>query len=132
MKKNLDEMHDATVAVGKQTPAMKQTTDELKELTCTMYRSLRQGNAKMSRDQDLVDMRKAEEISEKLAEASEYMQGFEYQVWSPSCENVISREKVMEQAVREFLAKLQGFSHKRDKVAATKTAEDYQDRKSVV
>jgi hypothetical protein len=115
LKQNLDEVHDKTLEVAK-------TTGEVKHVTCTTYRSLRQGAPKESRDQDLQDIRNAKTIAGKLAEAAEYMQGFEYQVWSPECEGDLSRDEILEMSVRELLAKMQGYVDDRSDVSASKIA----------
>jgi hypothetical protein len=126
MKEQLDEMHDATVAVPKKLDGMKKTTDDMETTTCTMYRSLRQGNSKLSRDQDFEDIVRAEDISGKLAEAAEYMQGFEFQVWAANCDSELSRDEVIEQFAKELLAKMQGFTSDRETVGATKTSDKMQ------
>lgn len=122
MKQQLDQMHDATVAVPDKLSGMKTTTEEMKVTTCTMYRSMRQGNAKLSRDQDFQDIVRAEDIAGRLAEAAEYMQGFEYQVWTNICADELPREVVLEQAMKELLAKIQAFSGNRSDVKATKSS----------
>jgi len=119
LKKDMDEMHDATLGMEKITEGMSKTT-------CVMYRSLRQGNAKLSRDQDFEDIRAVKDVSGRLAEAAEYMQGFEYQVWSPTCIDEASRDVALEQSVRELLSKIQGFIKDRSEVGATKTSENAQ------
>lgn len=119
MKQNLDEMHSSTLG-------MERTTLSMEATTCTMYRSLRQGNAKLSRDKDFEDIQDAKNIAARLTEASEYMQGFEFQVWSPLCKNEIPRELVVEQGMRELLNKAQIFMHNRAKPWATKTGKDAQ------
>jgi hypothetical protein len=126
MKQQLDQMHDATVAVPDKLSGMKGTTDEMKTTTCTMYRSLRQGNAKLSRDQDFEDIVRAPDVAGRLAEAAEYMQGFEYQVWAPVCADELPRELVMEQAMKELMAKMQGFAGKRGDVRATHSSKEMQ------
>ncbi len=115
----LTDMHDATMG-------MQTTTDGMSKTTCVMYRSLRQGNAKVSRDKDFDDIRNAENIAGRLAEAAEYMQGFEYQVWSPTCIGEVSRDVALEQSVRELLTKIQGFIGDRSEVSATKTSKNFQ------
>lgn len=117
LKKDMDEMHDATLGMEKITEGMSKTT-------CVMYRSLRQGNAKLSRDQDLEDMRQRESIPGRLAEAAEYMQGFEYQVWSPTCVDETPRDVALEQNVREMIAKIQDFIKDRSKVSATQKSDN--------
>lgn len=119
MIRNMDEMHDTTLEMGK-------TTKDMSKTTCVMYRSLRQGNAKLSRDQDFEDIRSAKNIASRLAEAAEYMQGYEYQVWSPTCIDETSRDVALEQSVRELLSKSLGFSKDYSEVGATKTSDDAQ------
>lgn len=126
MKQNLDDMHDATLEMGKTTKDMKSITEGMSKTTCVMYRSLRQGNAKLSRDQDFEDIRAANDVAVRLAEAAEYMQGYEYQVWSPTCIDETSRDVALEQSVRELLSKVQGFIKNRSEVGARKTSEDAQ------
>ncbi len=145
MKKNMDEMHDDTHKMSGTTEGMAKTTEELKKLTedmakttealkkltesvskttCIMYRSLRQGNAKASRDQDLQDIANAKDVAARLADAAAYMQGYEYQVWSPTCIDEASRDIAIEQSAREMLAKIQGFIKDRSEVGATKTSDN--------
>ncbi|NDF16018.1 hypothetical protein EB061_11990 [bacterium] len=126
LKKQLDQMHDATVAVPDKMESMKTTTDEMKTTTCTMYRSMRQGSSKLSRDQDFEDIVRSQNIAGRLAEAAEYMQGFEYQVWAQVCADELPRDIVLEQAMKELLAKLQSYAGNRDDVSATQSSPEMQ------
>ena len=126
LKQQLDQMHDATVAVPEKLNGMKNTTDQMKATTCTMYRSMRQGSSKISRDQDFEDIVRAKDVAGRLAEAAEYMQGFEYQVWAQVCADELPREIVLEQAMKELLAKIQTFSGRRNDVSATQSSNEMQ------
>jgi hypothetical protein len=119
MKQKMDEMHDATVAVPKKLEKMEQ-------ITCVTYRSLRQGDAKASRDRDFADMKNAETIGGKLAEAAQYLQGFEFQIWSPVCQPELKHDILLEQFAREFLAQTRGIATDLSAVSATKQSADMQ------
>jgi hypothetical protein len=129
----LNDMHDATVDVNKKTDHLsastdhlKDKTDEIEKATCKMYTSLRQGNAKQSRDADMTAMRASKNINEKLELSAKYMQGFEYQLWTDSCAEVAPRDVVIDQAVTELLTTLEPYVKDRSKVTATKQSDDYQ------
>jgi hypothetical protein len=119
VKEQLDEMHDATVAVPKKLEKMEQ-------ITCVTYRSLRQGDAKASRDRDLADMERAETLGGKLAEAAQYMQGFEFQLWSPVCQPELKHDALLEQFAREMLAQVTAYATDHSVVAATKQSANMQ------
>ena len=133
-------MHDATMGMAKTTGGMAKTTEEMakttqdmsktthrmEDTTCKMYTSLRQGNSKVSRDTDMKAIREGSDITEKLELAAKYMQGFEYQVWTPSCAEVAPREIVIEQAATELLTGIQPFAKNRSNVNATKRSSDYE------
>jgi len=87
------DMRDTTGGMSKTTEDMSKTTKRMEETTCKMYTSLRQGNSKVSRDADIEAIRKGKNITEKLELAAKYMQGFEYQVWTTSCADVVPRSR---------------------------------------
>ncbi len=122
----VNDMHDATMEMQKQTKDMGDTTKRMEETTCKMYTSLRQGNAKQSRDADMTAMRGSKNINEKLELAAKYMQGFEYQLWTSSCADVAPREVAIDQAVTELLTNLEPYVSDRSQVNATKQSGDYQ------
>lgn len=139
MKRNLDDMHaktgqmaETTSGMAKTTEGMSQTTnhmsettDSMRETTCSMYISLRQGNAKVSRDTDFKNIIEGKNIEEKLAMASIYMQGFEFQVWTPDCEDIkLTRESTYAQFARELLAKIQAYEGKKEDPSPLKMSED--------
>ncbi len=124
MSETTNHMSETTDKMATTTEKMSVTTDHMNETTCTMYASLRQGNTKLSRDTDMKAIRDAKNITEKLELAAKYMQGFEYQVWSPVCVSIASRETVIEQAATELLTAIQPLIHDREKVGATQTSSD--------
>jgi hypothetical protein len=119
MKEKMDEMHDATVAMPKKLEKMEQ-------ITCVTYRSLRQGDAKASRDRDLADMKNAETIGGKLAEAAQFMQGFEFQIWSPVCQPELKHDALLEQFARDLLSEVRAYKEDYSVVAATKQSSSMQ------
>jgi len=124
MSETTDKMATTTENMSKTTDKMSVTTEHMNETTCTMYASLRQGNTKVSRDTDMAAIRKGKNITEKLELAAKYMQGFEYQVWSPVCVDIATRESVIEQSATELLTAVQPFIKDRSKVGATSLSSD--------
>ncbi len=129
----VNDMHDATMdmqksthSLGDKTDHLSNKTDQIQSATCKMYTSLRQGNAKQSRDNDMTAMRASKNINEKLELSAKYMQGFEYQLWTDSCADNAPRDVVIDQAVTELLTTLEPYVKNRSKVTATKQSDDYQ------
>jgi hypothetical protein len=125
MSETTDHMSETTDGLSKKTDHLAGTTDRMDETTCKMYTSLRQGNAKVSRDTDMQQMLKSKDITEKLELSAKYMQGFEYQVWAPSCSDVAPRELTIDQAATELLTAIQPLAKDRSNVTATSQSSDY-------
>lgn len=115
----INEMHDATLKAGENTTDLAALTKRMDKTTCTMYRSMRQGSTKVSRDTDFETITKAKGQTEKLTAAAAYLQGFEYQVWAAVCVDELPREIVMEQAVAELLSKSHSLIKDHSSVSAT-------------
>jgi hypothetical protein len=122
-----DHVSDTTDHVAEKTDHLSDTTDHVDLTACTTLTLLRQGGSKDSRDTDLITIdKKSTSLVEKLELAAKYMQGFEYQVWSPACVSIASREILIEQAATEFLTMIQPRVKDRSKVTATSQTSEYQ------
>lgn len=115
MTKKLNQMQDAANDAGK-------NTDTLKKLTCTMYTSMRQDSAMKARAAQFEALKTDDNIEARLSDAAIYMQGFEYQVWTPDCVEVnVSRDGAFAQAAQEILTKMQAFVKDRGNASPTKS-----------
>jgi hypothetical protein len=129
MDKTVDQMgkmSNTTDKMSNTTDKMAKTTNDMRDTTCKMYTALRQGNSKVSRDTDIEKIEGAKDITTKLEVAAKYMQGMEYQVWAPSCEEVAPREIAIDQAAVEILTGVQPYAKNRGNVNSTKQSDDYE------
>jgi hypothetical protein len=115
----VNDMHDATMA-------LKDKTDHVDATTCALYVSERQKGSADIRNTELGSLKTSSNINEKLETAAKYMQAFEFQVYSSVCEQYISRDAVIDQAMSELLTTLEPFVKDRSEVTATKQSSDYQ------
>lgn len=103
MKKNLDEMHEATVAVSA-------TSGRLENQTVEMYDALKQGDSLTARRNGLVALSEAADPSKKISEAAKYFMSFEFQLWSASGQDTAERrQELLATGAKEFLREVQEF-----------------------
>ncbi len=110
MVKNLDEMHDATKSMGDTTKGMADTTshmsgttDGMALTTSALYKDSRQGGSATIRKDNLIAMKQADSIEDKLAKSAEFQYGFEFQLWKPGIDSEETREQLYESAVIEYV-----------------------------
>jgi len=89
VKKNLDEMHGATVEMNNTTKTMNdnttqmnERTTELKTATDELYDALRQGDSLSARRAALDNLIKTKDPARKLSESAKYFMSFEFQLWT--------------------------------------------------
>lgn len=111
VKKNLDEMHGATVEMNNTTKTMNQNTTELQTATGELYDALRQGDSLTSRRSALENLVKAKDPARKLSEAAKYFMAFEFQFWTQTGQDSgpHRREEMATDAAREFFKDVQQF-----------------------
>jgi hypothetical protein len=126
MQDNMDAVKDGTEKMGKTTDDMAKTTKRMEDTTCKMYTSLRQGDPKKSRDDDIATIESSKSVTKKLETAGKLMYGLEYQVWSLSCADISPRDVVMEQAATDLLTGIEPYVKDRSKVSATKQSGNYE------
>lgn len=96
MKKNMDEMHDATVGV-------KEKTDE-------MYSDLRQGDAAAGRRGAWDSLLAADAPQDKLIYAAQFVRSFDFQMWSGlDGDNSAMRNEMAKKNAEEFMLMIQGL-----------------------
>lgn len=110
MVRNIDETHDATVAMHGTTQAMAQTTatmskttGELLGATGTMHRDSREVVLKNLRSDSLKRMVEAETMDKKIDESEAYQESFEFQKWNPKMETPLERGALFAQAASEYV-----------------------------
>ncbi|WP_374028971.1 hypothetical protein [Bdellovibrio bacteriovorus] len=127
MKKNLDDMHKATVEMSETTKRMEEKTTELDKKsesldskTAELYDALRQGNAAILRKEFLDQMSEATEIPKKLALGVKYYWAFEFQLWSmQGLDNDVRREELAVSAAREFIREIHEYAPTNDFISPT-------------
>lgn len=124
-KKQLTEMHDATVSMDNRTEVLNQKTNLLKEdshrlmeLSAELYDALRQGDAVKIRHSSWEAAIKADRLEEKLVQSALYFMSFEFQLWNSlgQDESLEKRERLLQQATMEFLLKVEGLSPRGDEI----------------
>ena len=109
-KKQLDNMHDATMDMRNQTQNISRTSDELGRQMGEMYDALRQGDSLKARRDSLAALVSARDSARKVSEASKYFMSFEYQIWSGIGEDTpVRRLEAAESAMKEFMKDVQEF-----------------------
>lgn len=109
-KKQLDNMHDATMDMRDQTQHLGRTSDELGRQMGEMYDALRQGDSLKARRDSLNAMVSARDSARKVSEAGKYFMSFEYQIWSAIGEDTpVRRVEAAESAMKEFMKDVQEF-----------------------
>lgn len=131
MKKNMDEMHDATVSMNEKmdttNSGMKETNKGVSETgytAKTTFLGLRKDSAAKMRIEALNEMIAAGEIKAKLEASTAYMYAMEFQAWDPIMEGQGEREVLFQEALAEFFKKVSEFSGKKKKVSPTQQKED--------
>ncbi|WP_413944116.1 hypothetical protein [Bdellovibrio sp. HCB-162] len=134
VKKNLDEMHKATVEMSDTTKDMSETTKRMEEKTsdldkksealdaktAELYDALRQGNAAILRKEFLEQMTEAKEMPKKLALGVKYYWAFEFQLWSmQGLDNEARREELASSAAREFIREIHEYAPNEDFISPT-------------
>ncbi|WP_413288922.1 hypothetical protein [Bdellovibrio sp. HCB337] len=111
VKKNVDEMHGATVEMNDTTKTMNENTEELKTAAGELYDALRQGDSLSARRAALDNLVKTEDPARKLSEAAKYFMSFEYQFWSNEGQDkgAHRRDEMATEAAREFFKDVQQF-----------------------
>jgi hypothetical protein len=114
--KNMDEMHDATLAMNKTTNGVARTSESIEKLTDELYADLRQGNALTIRSERLRALELAPSQEAKISEAAKYFMAFEFQLWKSY--GVDSDQRLTELqkcAVQEFFRDVSSYiPHDRD------------------
>ncbi len=109
-KKQLDNMHDATMDMRDQTQHLGRTSDELGRQMGEMYDALRQGDSMKARRDSLTALVSAQDSARKVSEAGKYFMSFEYQIWSGIGEDTpVRRIEAAESAMKEFMKDVQEF-----------------------
>lgn len=134
MKKNLDDMHKATVEMSDTTKDMSETTKRMEEKTgdldkksealdsktAELYDALRQGNAAVLRKEFLEQMTEANEMPKKLALGVKYFWAFEFQLWSmQGLDNDARREELASSAAREFIREIHEYAPDNEFISPT-------------
>lgn len=83
-KREMSEMHDATVEMNTRTEELAQNSNDLKEQTGELYDALRQGDSLQLRRNALERLVQTSDPANKLSEAAKYFMSFEVQLWSGS------------------------------------------------
>lgn len=111
VKKNLDEMHNATVEMNQTTQNMNQNTTQLKTATDELYNALRQGDSLAARRSSLDNLTKTANPAKKLSEAAKYFMSFEFQLWNNEGQDFGDhrRETLAKDAALEFFKDVQQF-----------------------
>ena len=118
VKKNLDEMHGATVEMNETTKTMNKNTDEmntrtteLKTATGELYDALRQGDSLAARRAALDNLVKIKDPARKLSEAAKYFMSFEFQFWTNEGQDAgeEQRDELAKEAAMEFFKDVQQF-----------------------
>lgn len=118
MKKNLDEMHGATVemnnttkTMNENTTQMNERTTELKTATGELYDALRQGDSLAARRAALDNLVKIKDPARKLSEAAKYFMSFEFQFWTNEGQDAgeEQRHELAREAAMEFFKDVQQF-----------------------
>lgn len=118
-KKQLDNMHDATLVMKESTQQLNEKTDDIKsdsdsllQLTEELYDSLRQGDAVKIRQAAWNDSLKAQRIEEKLAQSALYFMSFEFQLWNNYGQDLLKdkRLSLQQQAAMEFFVKIESIA----------------------
>ncbi len=131
VKKQLDEMHDATMdlrdtskQLQENTAGMKGTTEKmagttdglstkttgLGEVTSEMYDGLKQGNTFMIRDAALRQLKENPDMGQKIKAACAYNAAQDFQLWSGLGQDVQkAREFDAAQAMIEYFKDIHGF-----------------------
>ncbi len=118
MIKNLDEMHDSTKSMGETTKGMadttshmSDTTNHMSDTTDALYTDSRQGGSATLRRDNLISMKQADSIEDKLAKSAEFQYGFEFQLWKPGIDSAEKRELLYESAVIEYVREARELIH---------------------
>lgn len=118
VKHNLDEMHDSTVEMNKTTKDMSDTTSQMNKRTeglengtNELYNSLRQGDSKKSRRDDLAALVAAKDPAFKLAIAATYFMAFEYQFWNDQGQDAGKDKRIFlaSKAAQQFFQEIYQF-----------------------
>ncbi len=123
MKKNMDEMHDATVSMNNKMNDTNAGMAKTNELVSAAHKDGRHGGAASARAKALEDLEKAENASAKFAAAIEFMYGMEFQIWRPNLDSNDLRLSMFAQSIREFNNKAKNYIHNMDDVSGTACAE---------
>ncbi|MFM6930446.1 MAG: hypothetical protein ACKOX6_18430 [Bdellovibrio sp.] len=136
VKKNLDDMHDATVKMSNTTEDMSDTTKRMEEKTgeldkksgdldsktAELYDALRQGNAAILRKEFLTQMTDSKEMAKKLSLGVKYFWAFEFQLWSmQGLDDAPRREELATSGAREFIREVQEYASVNDFISPTTT-----------
>jgi len=134
VKKNLDDMHDATVKMSNTTEDMSDTTKRMEEKTgeldkksgsldektAELYDALRQGNAAVLRKEFLEQMTGSKEMPKKLALGVKYFWAFEFQLWSmQGLDDAARREELATSGAREFIREIHEYAPTNDFISPT-------------
>lgn len=127
VKKNLDDMHKATVEMSETTKRMEEKTGELDkksgsldDKTAELYDALRQGNAALLRKEFLQQMNESKEMAKKLSLGVKYFWAYEFQLWSmQGLDNDHRREELASSAAREFIREIHEYAPTEEFISPT-------------
>ncbi|WP_347356990.1 hypothetical protein [Bdellovibrio sp.] len=127
VKKNLDDMHKATVEMSETTKRMEEKTSELDkksgsldDKTAELYDALRQGNAALLRKEFLQQMNESKEMAKKLSLGVKYFWAYEFQLWSmQGLDNDHRREELASSAAREFIREIHEYAPTEEFISPT-------------
>ncbi|UXR64685.1 hypothetical protein EZJ49_00250 [Bdellovibrio bacteriovorus] len=127
VKKNLDDMHKATVEMSETTKRMEEKTGELDkksgsldDKTAELYDALRQGNAALLRKEFLQQMNESKEMAKKLSLGVKYYWAYEFQLWSmQGLDNDHRREELASSAAREFIREIHEYAPTEEFISPT-------------
>ncbi len=110
MIRNMEEMHDATLQVGKDTQEVLQTSKNIEKYNSAIYRDARQDGS-YTKTKDFILALKAEPtLDGKILEASRYYGAFEFQLWKNfGLDTQSRREFHYYEALSIYLRDLQRF-----------------------
>ncbi len=130
MKKNMDEMHDATVSMnGKMDTTNKNMgvtnggMEETKYISKEMLLGMRPKEARDTRVKEWAALLKGKTMPEKLDAAAAFNYAMEFQGLEPRFEDEADRQALYKAGVEELVQKIRSQIKNRDKTSATQKSE---------
>ncbi|MBI2607049.1 MAG: hypothetical protein HYW49_13325 [Deltaproteobacteria bacterium] len=126
LKKNMDEMHDATVSMNKKmdttNSGMSTTNAGVSETGYTAkktFLALRKDSAFKARKEALRALRESKTMGAKLDAATSYMFAMEFQAWDPLLESNEEREVLFKEGMEDFIEDTKELMTNHAKVSPT-------------